>query len=201
MKSLLLYVIICWIGIAGMEEGAGQAGSPSSPGTIDLLLFGKGWEAEAVEVSLLENPGVDKNWVSLTKGEPYETKNFRTSDATLTVIRDMDARRFVGQDIRENYVALRLKARQGTGAGQIYFRSAWVVEHAGELEEEKLKRWMENIRQKPLKMKEQSIATLIYPRSKRLEPGQFYIDHIELPVRHLKAGVQEVRWLDILFAP
>lgn len=201
MKIIWLNTLIFWLGIAGIGEGAGQTERPTIPKTFDLVLFGEGWEAETVEVSLMENPGAKKNWIIISKEEQYETRYLHTKEATLMVIRDIDARRFVGQDIRENYVALRLKTSDVLNSDQVYFRSVWVVEHERELNAETLNKWMEYIRQNPLKMKEHSVASLSYPRSKRLEPGQSYIDHIELPVRHLKAGVQEVRWLDILFAP
>ncbi|MBS3776606.1 MAG: hypothetical protein KGY70_15525, partial [Bacteroidales bacterium] len=59
--------------------------------------------------------------------------------------------------------------------------------------------WKEKITGDPAAVKALSLASHVRPRPRSLAPGDCWTVHVEALVRHLRPGVQEVKWLDILF--
>ncbi len=175
------------------------SGAQPQSAHFDLLIYGSG--LENVSVAIMENPGTDDSWVEVSEESSYEIKYNQHDEARLMVLRNLPVKQFVGQDIRENYIAMRMEASKSERSSQVAFRGAWALHSNDNLEDEELVEWLGEIQNDPVKIKKRSFASVVYPRKRDVPETQPLIEHIELPVRHLKAGVQEVRWLEILFQP
>lgn len=197
MKKLIILVGVFIIyAMVGIYSGKAQVGSPEK---FDLVFYGKGLENESVIVELRKNPGLDDQWTKINRREQFEISQYSVDDVSLLVIRGLPWKRFVGQDIRENYIGMRLSIHEELQS-RVYYRGAWALHHRDSLTPDTLETWIKYIHRRPLLMKQNAFATLVYPRYKQILPNKPILDHIELPVRPLKAGIQEVKWLEIIFS-
>ncbi|MCF8303142.1 MAG: hypothetical protein K9I94_07695, partial [Bacteroidales bacterium] len=161
-------------------------------GSFDLVIYGQHL-GEHLAVSVKANPKAGSEWQQLGEKENI----FIGKDGELMIIQGLSLSRYFGQDIRENYIAIKLipdAQDKTTGLAALY-----AVSPLAELDMQtgnQLKMLIEN---HPVKMKDGSLASYVRPRPYQLKNGKAFIGHIEAPVRHYKPGVREVQWLEVLF--
>lgn len=174
--------------------------SPAQPtvpvDTFDLVLFGSGLTPSAQEVALKTNPWRGDAWtpVSSTDGSPS-----CASSSTLRVVPGLPTDRYLGQDLRENYVALKLSTARGESAGRL--RAAYALPSVDSIGAAACERLVTLIETDPSTVRRHSLAAHVRPRPAPLSADAPLIEHLEAPIRHRKPGVMEVEWLEILFAP
>lgn len=172
----------------------GNAQTPADqPSQFDLVIFGNNLDANTTEVWLKENPGSENNWQKLESGRTIsDAKNGFTS----ILINNLSAEKFAGQDIRENHIAIKVSTAASDKNQEI--QAVYALPHAEYTEEDRQKLHVA-IQSDPEQVRKYSLANLVFPRAQSLSENREFTEHIEMPVRHLKPGVQEVKWLDILF--
>ncbi len=156
--------------------------------TFDLVLVGDSLSASSHRVALKTNPTVGETWEPLTEVRCEET-------ARLLVFPAQSTDRYLGQDIRENYLALKVSAEVEGGT----LRAAYAVPSTDEFGTKACARLTRLAETQPLTVRRHSLAVYERPRPARLRPERSFIDHVEAPIRHRKPGVMEVEWLEILF--
>lgn len=171
----------------------GTAQPPAeSPSEFDLLIFGKNLDS-TVEVLLKENPGTKNSWQKLDSGRLISDQ--KETFSTL-LFSNLSTDKFAGQDIRENYIAIKVTPAEGRN---IHIRAFYALPHVDH-SRNTLQKTLTAIQSDPQQIKTFSLANLVFPRSQSISGNNELIEHIEMPVRHLKPGVQEVKWLDIIFS-
>jgi len=156
--------------------------------TFDLVLVGDSLSASNHSVALKTNPTVGANWERLTEVRCATT-------GRLLVFPAQSTDRYLGQDIRENYLALKVSAEAGGGR----LRAAYAVPAADEFDADTCAYLSRLAQREPLTIRQHSLAVYERPRPAQLHSEKAFIDHIEAPIRHRKPGVMEVEWLEILF--
>lgn len=173
----------------------GNAQTPADqPSQFDLVIFGSNLDANATEVWLKENPGTENNWQKLDFGR---TISDAENGLTSILISNLSAEKFAGQDIRENYIAIKISSSTSNLDQEI--RALYALPHA-EYSPEDRQKIHAAIQSNPEQVRKHSLANLVFPRAQSLSDNKDFTEHIEMPVRHLKPGVQEVKWLDIIFS-
>ena len=193
---------------------------------FDLALHGTGLDFRRQVVELRRNPAYGEGWDTLAPGEAVTMPG-----RTTILYPDLSRHRYLGQDIREDHLRLRVTtaaggelmavyalpsasalpaamegrpgASAGPGPGSSGEPESPTPEEAGAEEAgegpgsaEVLASLLER---DPAGVEQASLAALIYPRPRSLRPGTPLVEHVEVPVRHLKPGELEVRWLEILY--
>lgn len=160
------------------------------PEYFDLIIFGSNLNAETISVSLKKNPGIKNNWQKLE--DEIEEKGDENNG--ILIFRNLSTNTFAGQDIRENYIAMKLSSSENAEMKAIY-----ALPHTDLKSSELGSKLHFAIQHQPKNLQQFSIASQVRPRPISIA-GKGLIEHIEMPVRHIKPGVNEVRWLDILFS-
>jgi len=185
------YFFIIAVVFGFLFQGNVLAQSPDSTRTnqhFDLILFGRNLKASKSAVWLKTNPWLSDKWEKLEN-----THSQTTSRYNLLTYQDLPVNRYLGQDIRENYLLIKIQtAKDGTSISAIY-----VLPHSNNFDVQKI---FALIKEDPIKLQQHSLANYVRPRPYLLKGSQAFIEHVEAPVRNLKPGVQEVKWLDILFS-
>lgn len=172
----------------------GAAQTPAEqPSEFDLVIFGSNLDAKTTTVQLRENPGNENRWQKLESGE---TISDGENDFTSILISSLSTEQFAGQDIRENYIAIKIRTEASDDNQQI--RAIYALPHADYSTQER-QMLHAAIQSDPGQIKKYSLGNLLFPRAQSISDGKEFTEHIEMPVRHLKPGVQEVKWLDIIF--
>lgn len=186
LKPLLATFCLLLIASAAPAQPSNQ-----EPPQFDLVIFGNNLKTQTTKVWLKENPGTHDHWQQLDGGKTVSGHGFST-----VIYSNLSTARFAGQDIRENYIAVKI----GTANSEsLHIRAAFALPHLDDINQmsDKIR---QAIQLNPKQLQQHSIASLLLPRPQTVSPDQKMIEHIEMPVRPLKPGVQEVRWLDILFS-
>lgn len=165
-----------------------EAQPVSSIDSFDLVLMGDSLRPSTHTVKVRSNPTAGETWTALENPQCAET-------GRVLVFPNQSAQRYLGQDIRENYVALKVLAEAKGGA----LRSAYAVPSVDKFDSNDCDEIARLIETRPMVVRRHSLATYERPRAVPLHPDTPFIDHIEAPVRHRKPGVMEVEWLEILF--
>lgn len=191
----LLLVVLLAAGTSGLRAQPACSGGQEGERYFDLVIFGSGLERNDPSLSLKTNlrsdtPGL---WEAPETGEGMGRYRDRQGEVTLAFTR-LPCDRYLGQDIRENYLALRLAS-----GGESDLRAAYVLPHTGTAGDTLAEIVAGVIRSGPLRLERLSLAAFVSPRPKRLSPGDTLIEHLEMPVRGYPPGVREVEWLEILF--
>lgn len=211
---LVLIFLLVALQVRGMSPAV-----PPSPGWepaqpeqsqehFHLILFGDHLARENLQISLKTNPGYGEEWQKLGK-----QRDGASQDGRFLKYNDLSLEKYFGHDIRENYLPLRItwqgdgsesgKASRGAAKSpekeSIKIRAVYVVAADGEASGWSWSQWKEKITRDPAAVKSSSMASHVRPSPQRMHPGRAWTIHVEAPVRHLKPGVQEVKWLDILF--
>ena len=185
------YFFIIAVVFGFLFQGNVLAQSPDSTRTnqhFDLILFGRNLKASKSAVWLKTNPWLSDKWEKLENAHSQTTSGYN-----LLTYQDLSVNRYLGQDIRENYLLIKIQtAKDGTSISAIY-----VLPHSNNFDVQKI---FALIKEDPIKLQQHSLANYVRPRPYLLKGSQAFIEHVEAPVRNLKPGVQEVKWLDILFS-
>jgi len=169
---------------------AGGIQKKSSEGEqFDLVVYGKHLDATTLSVELKSNPMFGSSW------ESAEGKSI-IQGGQLLVIKNLSRERYLGQDIRENCLALRLGAE---GAKPVEISAVYALSSGNSDKEIPLEELQEAIERRPDDIRVISLASHVRPRPYVLEPDASWTEHVEADVRQFKPGIREVQWLDILF--
>ena len=172
----------------------GPVGAQSGPAveTFDLVLVGDHLRAEAHRVALKTNPTTGASWTVLE-----ETRCPRTNQ--LLVLSDLSATRYLGQDIRENHLTLRITTPSSTEDARGALRAVYAVPSTEPIDTAACAQLARLARTTPQALRRHSLAIYERPRPASLRAGTPFLDHVEAAVRHRKPGVVEVEWLNVLF--
>lgn len=162
----------------------------ASVDSFDLVIVGDSLEGADARVSLKTNPAEGHQWTALATEKC-------TGEDHLRVYPTLSVRQYVGQDIRENYLAMKVVV-DGPG-GRL--RAAYAVPSVDSLTAAACQQLRSLAENAPMVVRRHSLAVYERPRPAPLRPDTPFIDHVEVPVRHRKPGVMEVEWLNILFRP
>lgn len=162
----------------------------SSVDTFDLVLVGDSLSVSAHRVALKSNPTKGATWTTLKEARCEETER-------LLVLPAQPTDRYLGQDIRENYLALRVTAETDGST----LRAAYAVPSTNDLDAAACAQLARLAETQPMTVRRHSLAAYERPRPAQLRPGAPFVDHVEAPIRHRKPGVMEIEWLQILFGP
>lgn len=188
LRLQLCGVVLLGAGLALALSPTVQAQPVPPVDTFDLVLVGDSLSASAHRVFLKPNPTVGASWTTLDEARCEETER-------LLILPAQPTDRYLGQDIRENYLALKVTAETKGGT----LRAAYAVPSTNDLNAATCARLARLAETKPMIVRRHSLAAYERPRPARLRPGTPFIDHIEAPIQHRKPGVMEVEWLQILF--
>jgi len=182
--------------LAGLGAVSWTPAQPAPPvERFDLVLFGADLDPASHRVALKTNPWRSGAWTTVA---PSDRPVRCTAQPSLRVVPNLPGARYLGQDIRENYIALRVTTTHGAAPGTL--RAAYAMPSADTLDTAACERLATLIVEDPAMVRRHSIATYVRPRPARLSAEAPFIEHLEAPVRHRKPGVMEVEWLEILFA-
>ncbi len=180
--------VLTWAVLALAFAPTIQAQSNAPVDAFDLILVGDSLTASAHRVALKTNPSAGATWTTLDEVRCNETER-------VLVLPAQPTDRYLGQDIRENHLALTVTAKTGGGA----LRAVYAVPSTDELDAAACARLARLVETQPMTVRRHSLAVYERPRPAPLSPKTPFTDHVEAPVRHRKPGVMEVEWLEILF--
>jgi len=180
---------LCFLFVLTSIAGAQMTELPTQ---FDLVIFGSNLDAKSTQVWLRENPGADNNWQRLKFGK---TVSVAKDSFTSIVFRNLSSKKFAGQDIRENYIAIKI-----TGGEQAKLQAVYALPNIDIPENELADNLHSIINNQPQQILSYSMASYARPRPISISGESEFVDHIEMPVRHLKPGIQEVKWLDVIFS-
>lgn len=186
--SARLYVLL-FIVLWGADGAVAQPTAPAD--TFDLVLVGDHLRAETHRVALKTNPTAGSVWIPLDDARCAGTSQ-------LMVLSFLSAARYLGQDIRENHLTLRITT-QSSSETRGALRAVYAMPSVKTLDRAACAQIARRAQAAPDTIRHHSLATYERPRPIPLQPGSPFLDHVELPVRHRKPGVLEVEWLNILF--
>lgn len=158
-------------------------------GTFDLVVVGQFFDARASDIALRTNPSLGHEWTPL--GPP----SHRTNGGQILVWTDLSLRRYLGHDIRQNHLMLRMQAAPDREAE---LRAVYAVPHTREATD-LAPRLRHLVRHHPQWVRRHSFASYVRPRPLALLPDTTFVTPVEAPVRHRKPGVLEVEWLELLY--
>lgn len=184
IPGLLSFLIIVFT--ANAQNSAGQ------PSQFDLVIFGSNIDSNT-EVMLKENPGTENSWQKLDSGTLITDEE---SEFSSFFFNNLSVEKFAGQDIRENYIAIKINPSAGS---EQHIRGLYALPHVDHSPNTQQKIHA-TIRSYPEQIRKYSLGKLIFPRAQSVSGDNIFTEHIEMPVRHLKPGIQEVKWLDIIFS-
>ena len=200
-KFMLLLLVCCFfvplqnksysgeMTLSGEEEESGE--------TFDLVIYGENLTTDHLNVLLRTNPVFGLQWEDPLQASDKKVKVLNPDSKNILMICDLSKERYFGQDIRENYIGVKLESAVEDQHPEI--SAMYAVNADNECNKETADKYLRLIGNTPVKMKENAIASIVRPRPFILKPGKIYTEHIEAPVRDLKPGVKEVEWLDIIY--
>jgi hypothetical protein len=174
-------------------SSAAAQNTASETKQFNLVVFGNNLDAESTQVWLKENPGIDNNWIKLESGQKISGSENTYSSI---IYPGLSTEKFAGQDIRENYIAIKIRA---TDAQPQKIRAIYALPKNDGRPEEVKSKIHTAIKSHPNEIRKYSLASLLLPNPITIVNQEEVIEHVEMPVRHLKPGLQEVKWLDIIF--
>lgn len=167
---------------------------PSPPiETFDLVLYGDELRGVGEHVRLKSNPWRRDAWIAVGRQRHVAC----AEHPSVAVLPNLPTPEYLGQDVRENYVALKIVPMDGSPE----LRAAYALPSADTLKEDSCNRIVDLIASDPAVVRRHSLASHTRPRPVSLSGRRPFIEHLEAPIRHRKPGVMEVEWLEILFAP
>ena len=184
--------LLAFLLFAGWSVGPVGAQPGPAVETFDLVLVGDHLRAEAHRVALKTNPTTGASWTVLE-----ETRCPRTNQ--LLVLSDLSATRYLGQDIRENHLTLRITTPSSTEDARGALRAVYAVPSTEPIDTAACAQLARLARTTPQALRRHSLAIYERPRPASLRAGTPFLDHVEAAVRHRKPGVVEVEWLNVLF--
>lgn len=190
--SLLLLCLVLLVSGFGTPVGAQPTPAIEE---FDLVLVGNHLNTDDHQISLKTNPSRGGEWTAVDR--PDQSIHCSTTDDVL-VVSALSAQQYVGQDIRENHLSLKITTLNANSEGTL--RAIYALPSINSLNENGCTRLARLIRATPATVRRHSLASYARPRPASLQADAPFIDHVEVPVRHHKPGVMEVEWLEILFS-
>lgn len=191
MKTLYPLIMAVFLGAITVFQAFAQT---SDNNRFDLVIFGRNLVQAESEIWLKNNPWQGDTWVRLEEEFAVSVSEDPDSEYSMITVSGIPANRYIGGDLRERYLAVRIRTHE-RGA---VLHAVYAVPHIRHPGVESL---FFQIRNQPMDVQALSLANHVWPRPHILEPGTVTTEHAEAPVRHLKPGIQEVKWLDVLFIP
>lgn len=185
-RLLALLIVVLW----SVGPVAAQSGPPVA--SFDLVLVGDHLRAEAHHVALKANPTEGAAWTPLSDARCSRTPG-------LMVLPSLSVAKYLGQDVRENHLSIRITTRSSPDDARGTLRAVYAVPSSDSINAVPCARLARIVRSAPQKFRRHSLAAYERPRPAPLRAGTPFLDHVEAPVRHRKPGVIEVEWLNILF--
>lgn len=200
-KFMLLLLVCCFFVPLQNKSYAGEmtlSGEEEESGeTFDLVIYGKNLTVDHLKVLLRTNPEFDFQWEDPLQASDKKIKVLNPDSKNILVICDLSKERYFGQDIRENYIGVKLESAVEDQHPEI--SAMYAVNADSKCNKEATEKYLRLIGNTPVKIKKNAIASIVRPRPFILKREIIYTEHIEAPVRHLKPGVKEVEWLDIIY--
>jgi hypothetical protein len=150
----------------------------------------------AQKIALKTNPWRGDAWTPVATADGPAAC---ASSPALHVVPGLPTGRYLGQDIRENYVALKLSTSRDESDSRL--RAAYALPSVDTVDATACERLRTLIETAPSTVRQHSLAAHVRPRPAPLSADAPLIEHLEAPIRHRRPGVMEVEWLEILFAP
>ncbi|MFW6019807.1 MAG: hypothetical protein ACOCPM_04430 [Bacteroidales bacterium] len=160
--------------------------------TFDLVIYGSNLNTDEIEILVKTNPQYGGQWDTISRNNS-KINFFTDNSQKLLKLSGLSMEKYFGQDIRENYIGIKVRSLEQEPLTKI---SAFYAFPAGAFEKESLVELIEN--HDPVLL-DKCLAKIIRARPLKLDIVSYYTEHIEAPVRHKKPGIQEVKWLNILF--
>lgn len=176
---------------------------------FDLWIYGRDFDHVEHSVYLRTNPGHGERWELVGHFNPERDREGYRPEARDSLIRSLDGRRgavvfhglrrdrFLGGDIRERHLTVRITTRDGTDGSEL--SAVYAMPHRPTRSyrtEEEVTRLIEG---RPRSVRVNSLAHHVRPLPARLDHGEPWTEKIEAPVRGRKPGEREVEWLDLLW--
>lgn len=181
-----LFLLLIIVSTANAQNSGGQ------PSNFDLVIFGSNIDSNT-EVMLKENPGTKNSWQKLESSRLISDEQ---NEFTSLFFSNLSTEKFAGQDIRENYIAIKISPATGTEQNIQALYALPHVDHS----QNTLQKIHTAIQSHPEQIRKYSLGKLILPRAQSISGDSKFTEHIEMPVQHLKPGIQEVKWLNVIFS-
>ena len=161
------------------------------PAYFDLVVYGNNLDHDDVLVLLEANIGHGNNWSRLPEA------SFMTEDEALFVIRHLSTKKYLGNDIRENFMKVFLRNYQDDPAA---IKGIYAFPHTSQPTPHYPDILKTLIEDEPMEAKAHSLANYIRPVANNLTYDEFDVIKVEAPVRYKKPAMLEVKWLEMLYA-
>lgn len=195
LSSIILLLLISFAGIFSSGNGLiAQNPENKHPESFNLLIYGRNLSLDEINLQLKTNPRSGETWTTISK---EDKKAWKSENQKLLVIENLRMKTYFGQDIRENYVAIRLKTKAKKYPPEV--SAFYALPPEMDIDKPNAARLIKQIENQPMKVTDRALASHVRPRPYVLQTGEAYTEHIEAPVRRFKPGVREVEWLEILF--
>lgn len=189
-RTLLAGLAILTLALPSMSGSALAQPAPPTE-TFDLVLYGENLNDVSEQVQLKSNPWRKDEWVPVGDRHPTACGG----SPSVRVLRALPTGEYLGQDVRENYVALKIPAL----SSESVLRAGYALPSADTLDGDACRQIAHLIATDPATIRRHSLASHVRPRPASLSGPEPFIEHLEAPIRHRKPGVMEVEWLEILF--
>ena len=193
---LILFFLITYIWTLNpiSDLNAQKIPGKESNESFNLVIYGRNLSLDEINLQLKTNPGSGEVWTTISK---EDKKVWKSQNRRLLVIENLSMKKYFGQDIRENYIAIRLKTKAKKYPPEV--SAFYALSPEMEIDRSNAARLIKQIENQPMKVTDRALASHIRPRPYVLQTGGAFTEHIEAPVRLFKPGVREVEWLEILF--
>lgn len=198
MKFLFKLQIFLLFIMMGLPGGlfSGSPGGKKSFAYFDFWVYGEGLNEGKYQIFLKTNLFYGNKWECVGKF-PQHSDNLKVSkEGKLLIISRLKREKYWGQDIRENYVAVKMVSPKGNPTVSV--KGMYIFSSQTE-EKEGLERKIRRIENQYPVLNKKSLAYHVRPRAYTLVHGVPYIEHVEAPVKGHKPGVLEVEWLEMIF--
>ena len=184
--------------VASSAPTGSNAAAPADS-LFDLVLYGPDLRSGTHRVFLKTNPGFGNAWEPIGTLSPPDAER-RTgvpneSTWETVLLTKLRRERYLGQDFRENYLALKI-VTVAEGPIPSKLSAAYAVPHHRRNTTAHLH---DALRTQPLDVRTHSLASYVRPRPAPLQSDTPFVEKIEAPVRYERPGEAEVAWLEVLF--
>lgn len=193
--SLALFALLATLGCQSVGSSQAAARPDAARGQadqrFDLLVYGLDLNRGDHEVFLRTNLDFGHEWESIGRIAADGASGDRWGTA---VFPGLSGERFLGQDVRENYVDVRIVTTGG--ADGAHLAALYAMPHAprargGTAQVTRL------IEDDPTAVERRSFMSLVHPKPVALRAGAEYVGHVIGSVKHSGPGIKEVEQLKI----
>lgn len=183
--------VLCVFAALFVTFGSVSSAQPLLPvESFDLILVGDSLGPAVHKVEPKSNPSAGTTWETLDEDKCTDIRR-------LMVIPDQSVQRYLRADLHNYYVPLRITVDPTGGT----LRAAYALPSVKQIDANACAQLAHLMETEPIRFRRHSLAVYERPRPVRLHPGTPFVDRVEAPVRHRKAGTTSVRWMEVLFPP